>query len=327
MSFKKFYIVFLLVISLTLFSQNVNPGDEGEGREGVLIDFNQTGSQDKEEYLYQNDNWLLDLNSSSDFKINRKNTYAKNVQDRGGNNYIGVRVNFPEYPNNSYALLKPPYPFVFEAGSLNADNTGIIYNVKEIRKIAVRIAGRYFPHVLFVDLEDVNRRVTSYKMGSLNFYGWRDVEWVNKELLTDVRDNLLDLDEIPSIYPRILDSVKLNGIKFFRSGEREGGDFITYVGSINLTYNNVINIDALKTDTDEETYIEDEDVWKIQEEVNKNFDDSYDNLFENFKFRRQIFRDRVNYQGADAAAQPAAVDNNDNAPAADDQAVGVGDTQ
>ncbi len=289
-------IVFLVFLSSFLVAQTAessnptNPGDEGQGFEATLIDFNQTGEQNKEDYLFQNDNWLVELNSSSDFVANRQLSFTKNVKDKGQNNHLGVRVNFPEYPHNGYALIKPPRNFIFEALTPE-DSIGVVKNVKELRKIIVKIAGRYFPHKLLVILQDINGKKTTYNLGNLYFYGWEEVEWENKNILRDIRRSNFS---VPPVYPRILPSIRLDSIEFFRNGEDEGGDFITYVSWIKVVYNKANAFEIVEDDTNDEDYINDEAVWRINESRYNNISEDYSKLFENFKQLRRIKRSSVN---------------------------------
>ncbi len=338
MLIKKLIMIFGIAISCFVLAQNqddqaasdataVNPNVAGQGYEAFLVDFNETGKGSKEEDLFNNNNWVLELNSSADFIINKQLTYAKNVVDKGGINNIGVRVNFPEYPNNSFATLTPPFPFIFEL-SQQDNSLGVVNNVGAIRRIIAKVAGRGFPYAILVDLQDINSKVTSYKIGQLNYYGWKEINWDNREILNDLSDRE-DFDLVSPIYPRILPSVKLNSIKFFRNGENQGGNFISYVGWIKMIYNKAVALEAIRNEflnPDSEGFIEDEDVWKIQSERNDSLNITYDDLFENFKLTRRIQRSKVNAEGtAGTAPFPAPPGgNNDNANNEDNAGGGDG---
>ena len=289
-------------------SPDPNPNNVGQGYEAFLVDFNETGKGSKDENLFNNNNWVLDLNSSADFAANKQLTYAKNVVDKGGANNIGVRINFPEYPNNSFASLTPPLPFVFEL-SQQDNSIGVVNNVGAVRRIIAKVGGRGFPHVLFVDLQDINFKVTSHKLGPLNFYGWREMNWDNKEILNDLNDRD-DSDLSDPIYPRILPSVKLNSIKFFRDGENQGGNFVSYIGWVKIIYNKAVALEVIENEflkPDSNDFIEDEDVWRIQSERFNSVNVSYDSLFENFKLLRRIQQIKVN--DPSNGQRPGATDN------------------
>lgn len=233
----------------------------------TLIDFNTTGtlqdSDDEKLKMLYNENWRAVLNSSADFLPNRKLTYVKNVgvtatefnNFEADGNVLGVRVNFPQNDYNSYAKVKPMIEIESYAGD-DGDlyvGYGLLKNVGLIKNIKGYVKGKNFPHTMYINLLDANGELTAYPMGPLNFDGWETMVYQNQMYLDEVRNRRLT--RIP-LYPRVEPLVKLESIQFFRHGSSYAGDFIAYVGWINVEYDKAI--------IDEDDDIDDEAVWEIR---------------------------------------------------------------
>ena len=110
-------------------------------------------------------------------------------------------------------------------------------------------------------------------MGSLYFNGWRQVRWENIEYLTDIRDRVLTREPL---YPKMIPSIKLDSLGFYRSKDYQGGNFITYVKDVTIEYDVVVvepeeDIDdeatwsLIKTETERKRALEEAKIKEIQE--------------------------------------------------------------
>ena len=89
-------------------------------------------------------------------------------------------------------------------------------------------------------------------MGTVYFNGWRQVRWENREYLPNVRDRVLVREPL---YPKMLPSIKLDSLGFYRTKDTQGGDFITYVKDVTVEYDVVV--------VDFEEDIDDEATWQL----------------------------------------------------------------
>lgn len=260
-----------------------NGGDNATEHEATLIDFSQkagTGFSEEEKALMKTslalDNWNVVLASSSRTVFNQANSMAKGVPVRedakkfAGDMVLGVRVHFPLNDYNSWAMVEPPFEIpvymkkteVQEDGTLQSvaedvnrtkfDGFGVVKNVGTIKQVSMNVLGLNFPMGCEIILKDHNNRELALDMGYLYFDGWRTLTWENPNYITEVRNR--EIQRYP-LYPRATPSVKLMGIRFRRDKEQEGGDFITYVKDIQITY----DLAVLDLDTD----INNEEVWGI----------------------------------------------------------------
>lgn len=239
----------LIDFALTGNADNLQAG-EGEENEVVPV----------AENLY-NDNWVVWLNESARLTENRRNSYVTNVDSKGNNGaweagkVLGIRVHFPLAAWNSYALVKPVYELEMYGGNDGTKYTegkGVIHNVGEIKSISSWVYGRNYLVTYFVNLQNQFGALKSYPMGSLYFNGWRQVRWENREYLANVRDRVLVREPL---YPRMIPSVKLDSLGFYRTKDTKGGDFITYVKDVTVEYDVVV--------VDFEEDIDDEGTWGI----------------------------------------------------------------
>ncbi|WP_300369736.1 flagellar filament outer layer protein FlaA [Brachyspira sp.] len=240
----------------------------------TLIDFALTGNADNlqagegdtnelvpvAENLY-NDNWVVWLNESARLTENRRNSYVTNVDSKGNNGaweagkVLGIRVHFPLAAWNSYALVKPVYELEMYGGADGTKYTegkGVIHNIGEIKSISSWVYGRNYLVSYFVNLQNEFGELKSYPMGNIYFNGWRQVKWENREYLPNVRDRVLVREPL---YPRMIPSVKLDSLGFYRTKDTHGGDFITYVKDVTIEYDVVV--------VDPEGDIDDEGTWQI----------------------------------------------------------------
>ena len=246
----------------------------------TLIDFAITGNADNlqaagddtnevvsvQQNLY-NDNWVVWLNESARLTENRRNSYVTNVDSKGNNGaweagkVLGVRVHFPLQAWNSYALVKPAYQLEMYGGADGTKYTegkGVIHNVGEIKSISSWVYGRNYLVSYFVNLQNELGELKSYPMGTLYFSGWRQVKWENREYLANVRDRVLVRTPL---YPRMIPSVKLDSLGFYRTKDTVGGDFIAYVKDVTMEYDVVV--------VDFEEDIDDEATWQLLKTENE----------------------------------------------------------
>lgn len=201
------------------------------------------------------------MNESARLTENRRNSYVTNTESKGNDgtweagNVLGVRVHFPIAPWNSYALVKPGYELEMYGGAEGTKYTegkGVIHNVGEIRSISSWVYGRNYLVSYFVNLQNELGELKSYPMGNVYFSGWRQLRWENSEYLANVRDRVLVRQPL---YPKMMPSVKLDSIGFYRTKDTRGGDFIVYVKDITVEH------DLAVVDFEED--IDDEGTWQL----------------------------------------------------------------
>lgn len=264
------------------FSTLVADTEFGEN-EATLVDFSDqagTGFTDDERNAMKTSlalqNWEVVLASSSRTVDNMRKsmTRAVRVNDNAvkfaGETVLGVRIHFPMDPFNSYAIVKPPFeiPAYMRRTILQADGTmieddqdltgskfegyGVVKNVGVVKSISVNVYGSNFPNGFGLILKDQNNREQQIFMSYLNFDGWRELVWNNPNYVTEVRDR--EIKRYP-LYPRSEPMRKLVGLVFYKDAAQEGGDFISYVKDITITYDKAL----LETTRD----INEEEVWGI----------------------------------------------------------------
>ena len=208
-----------------------------------------------------NDNWVVWLNESARLTENRRNSYVTNTESQGNGgtweagNVLGIRVHFPVAAWNSYALVKPGYELEMYGGAEGTKYTegkGVIHNVGEIRSISSWVYGRNYLISYFVNLQNEHGVLKSYPMGNVYFSGWRQLRWENSEYLSNVRDRILVREPL---YPKMIPSVKIDSIGFYRTKDTRGGDFIVYVKDITMEH------DLAVVDFEED--IDDEGTWQL----------------------------------------------------------------
>jgi hypothetical protein len=224
------------------------------------------------------DNWRVTLSSSSRTVERQALTFAKEVKTKDGIAIMGIRVRFPESSFNAYAMIEPPFeiqayqrkykmeggtPVIGEDGQAVEDDTdvegskfdgkGVLKNVGVVEKVSVEIYGANYPHGVGIVLMDENYEERIYHLGYLNYEGWKTLQWENPNYITDVRQR--EIARYP-LYPRSVPYLKLAGFVIYRDAATLGGDFITYIKNVKVTYD-----DAVVLETDPE--IDHEDVWGI----------------------------------------------------------------
>jgi len=226
-------------------------------------------------------NWQVTLASSARSIANQSVTMTKeavtnanarqfNGEDMANKKILGIRIHFPTEPFNSWAMIEPPFdiPAYADKDSLQGgqlvvadadkgkgekfNGYGVVKNVGVLKSLSITVYGSNYPNGLGVVVEDQDGNQQTMFMDYLEFDGWRTLTWNNPNYISDVRNR--ELRKFP-LYPKGEPFLKLVGIIVYRDAEQEGGDFVTYVKDINITYDKAI----LDTTRD----INDESIWGI----------------------------------------------------------------
>lgn len=287
-------MLLLIVMSIPAFADTsvlldfatLVPDTEFGEHEATLVDFSQqagTGFTEEERNAMKTslaiENWEVNLASSSQTVNNMTKSMTKAVpvnEDAAqfaGETILGVRVHFPEDPFNSYAIVTPPYEIpaymrrtvLQDDGTLVEDETdlrgskfdgyGVVKNVGVVKSISANVYGSNFPNGFGIILKDQNNDEQQIFMSYLDFSGWRTITWNNPNYIDEVRDR--ELRQYP-LYPRSEPMRKLVGLVFYKDAAQQGGNFISYVKDITITYDKAL----LETARD----INEEEVWGILQE-------------------------------------------------------------
>ena len=303
------------------------PADDPVHNERTLVDYSiAAGSSYTEEEKAEMrislgiESWEIDLASSSERVQTIANSLVREAPVREGASayenatVLGARINFPVDPFNSWALIRPPFEIpaysdrdtVQADGSLEVaqeevgrgtkfDNFGVVKNVGVLRSVSMNVHGLNFPHGVSVILQDENNRQHEIFMGYLRFDGWRTLEWQNPNYISEVRNR--EIRTFP-LYPNLTPMRKLIGIRIYRDAAMQGGDFITYIKDISITYDRaVLNL---------ERDINDEAVWGILQERERARREAELRNLGNIQVLRYLEQRKMHDPEADAAAAPAA---------------------
>ncbi len=193
-----------------------------------------------------------------------------------GMTILGIRVRFPETPYNCWAIIQPPFEIPayenittdYKGNPLPADQLndpknygskfehgyGVVKNVGVLKSIDLKIYGCQFKNSIGIILKDDNNITTEYDMPQyLDFDGWRKLTWNNPNYITNAANRNL---YIVPLYPRSEPYVKIYGFRIYRQGDQYGGDFVTYIKDVVITY------DKATIET-ENAPIENEEAWGI----------------------------------------------------------------
>lgn len=267
------------------FSKLIGEGDSGLHAQTTIDYSRQAGSaysaEDKAKMKISLaiKSWEIQLASSSQTVENQslsQITAAPVKADAAkyaGETVMGVRIHFPTYGINSYAVIKPPFNIPGYAtlqGDQNAkpgaqfDGFGVLKNVGVIKSIQINVLGRNYSNSLSLLLENELGQEQEIFMGYLNFDGWKALQWVNPDYQTEVRNR--DVKVLP-LYPRSAPLVKLKGIVIHRDAAEDGGDIVSYIKDIKVIYDKAV----LDTGSD----VDDEAIWGIlkqREEAQRDFE-------------------------------------------------------
>ncbi len=230
-------------------------------------------------------NWDVVLASSSRTNDNQSVSFTReaalkptakpfNGEEMANKKVLGIRIHFPVASFNSWAIIQPPFdiPAFQDKDTLQGDKLvvadadkglggkfengyGVIKNVGIIKSVSITVYGSNFPNGLGIVLEDQDAVQTTVFMDYLQFDGWKNLVWDNPNYITEVRNR--EIRRFP-LYPKSEPFVKLAGLIIYRDGTQEGGDFITYLKDISITYDKAV----LSTERD----INDEAIWGILQE-------------------------------------------------------------
>jgi hypothetical protein len=226
-------------------------------------------------------NWQVTLASSARSIANQSVTMTReastnanakqfNGEEMANKKVLGVRIHFPVEPFNSWAIIQPPFdiPAYADKDALQGtkltvaaadvgkgekfNGAGVVKNVGVLKSLSVTVYGANFPNGLGIIVTDQDGRDQTLFMDYLQFDGWRTLTWNNPNYISDVRNR--ELRKFP-LYPKGEPFLKLVGIVVYRDAAQEGGDFVTYVKDIKITYDKAI----IQTQRD----INDEAIWGI----------------------------------------------------------------
>jgi len=225
-------------------------------------------------------NWEVILASSARRITNQTLSMAKqvpvleNAKRFAGENVLGVRVNFPDESFNSFATIRPPFEIpgymkktdLDNNGNLIEDETdrygdkfidgyGVVKNVGVLRSVSMNLYGSNFPNGIELILKDQNNKEIVVFLDYMNFDGWRTLTWRNPNYISEVRHR--DLYPSP-LYPKATPMVKIAGVRILKDSMQDGGDIITYIKDITITYDKAVH--ELERDIDEEA------IWGIMTE-------------------------------------------------------------
>ncbi len=205
-----------------------------------------------EDYLLNN--WDVELGESSGDIKNKILSYCKSVKSQRFGNTLGVRIHFPKWNNNSYALIKPPFPIkIYDTNGqfINAEN-GVIPNVSEVKSVSVWVNGRNFNFGLAIRMKDRFENIHEFFMGWLYFDGWRKLTFTNPNFTENINAKKLKREPL---YPYDIPYLVFDSFVIYRPADQIGGDFVTYIASMEIEYTPYF--------VDGEDDIKDEEVWGI----------------------------------------------------------------
>lgn len=226
---------------------------EDGNNEATLVDFSEkagVGFTEEEKALMKTslaiENWDVVLSSSSRTVENQRLSYTLEAPVRddaskyAGETVMGIRVHFPDEPFNSYAIIQPPFeiPAYMQEDEQDREGSkfveyGVVKNVGALKKIAVNVYGSNFPNGMGIIIEDQNGNEQNLFLDYLQFRGWRTLGWVNPNYIDDVRNRELRSEPL---YPRFTPFRKLKGFVLYKDAQQDGGDIITYIKDVQLTY-------------------------------------------------------------------------------------------
>ena len=268
----------------TTLGKNKTPTENG----ATLVDFSNVAGAtftDEEKAAMKTSlalgNWDVVLASSSRSVKNQSDTMTRespisakakpfNGEEIANKKVLGVRIHFPVESFNSWAIIKPSFdiPAYADKTTLQGDklvvdakdaglgakfNTyGVVKNVGVLKTLSITVYGANFPNGLGVVVMDQDGNEQVMFMDYLQFDGWRTLTWTNPNYISEVRNR--ELRKYP-LYPKSTPHVKLVGIIVYRDAAQEGGDFVTYIKDIKITYDKAV----IETERD----INDEVIWNI----------------------------------------------------------------
>jgi hypothetical protein len=270
-----------MIVSFPLFSESASLIDftiltadsdiDGNGvndeNEKTLINFaDKAGTsftEEEKQYMQTSlaiSNWEVELASSSRTVMNQGMSYVlpapvkQDASAYGGDTVLGARIHFPTDPFNSYAIIRPPFEIpayqpIDENDMYGSkfDSYGVVKNVGVLKTLSINVLGRNFPNGLGIILKDQNNVEKIVFMNYLEFDGWKTLTWNNPNYISDVRNR--EMKRYP-LYPKAAPFYKLTGIIVYKDAAQEGGDFVTYIRDISMTFDKAVL--SLESDIDDE---------------------------------------------------------------------------
>ncbi len=264
-------------------------------------------------------NWNVILASSSRRVLNQSLSMTKEVpiiaeaKQYAGEKVLGIRVHFPDEAFNSWALITPPFEIpaymkktnIESDGSLSEDQEdrygskfidgyGVVKNIGVIKSLSMNVYGSNFPNGIEVVLKDQNNDEKVIFMDYMNFDGWRTLTWKNPNYVSEVRNR--DVYQTP-LYPKATPMFKLAGIRIIKDAAQEGGDIITYIKDITITYDKAIL--TVERDVDEEA------IWGILKEREESRRTAEFEKLGHQQVLRYLEKKKMHVDEATAGEQPA----------------------
>jgi hypothetical protein len=277
-----------VLIDFSKLIADVKVGDAQTNNEhaATLVDFSDVAGSSYDEAIRKAmktslaiENWYVQLASSARTVSNQSMSYTKESklkatakpfdgEEMANRSVMGVRIHFPLPMYNSYAMILPPFEIpayssktelrgdkvVDVAGDTGTkfDNFGVVKNVGILKSVEATVYGSNFPNGFGVIVKDQDGKEQTIFLDYLEFDGWRKLVWNNPNYVTEVRNREL---HVYPLYPKSEPFLKLVGLIFYRDSMQEGGDIVTYVKDIKITYDKAL----LETQRD----INDEAIWGI----------------------------------------------------------------
>ncbi len=259
MLFTMSFSLFAVETVMIDFSKLTADMEDGNNK-ATLVDFSSkagVGYTEEEKKLMKTSlaigKWEVVLNSSARTVVNQKLSYtleapvSDNAKKYAGETVMGIRVHFPQDPFNAYAFIKPPFEIPAYMRKTKDDGTpdpadktgskfegfGVVKNVGTIKSISVDVYGSNFPNGLGIVLKDQDGKERNVFLDYLDFRGWRTLGWMNPSYISEVRNR--ELKKYP-LYPRTTPMRKLMGFIIYKDASQDGGDVITYIKDVKLTY-------------------------------------------------------------------------------------------
>jgi hypothetical protein len=121
-----------------------------------------------------------------------------------------------------------------------------------LKSVEATLYGSNFPNGFGIVVKDQEGVEQTIFLDYLEFDGWRKLVWNNPNYVTEVRNR--EVRKYP-LYPNSEPFLKLVGLVFYRDSMQRGGDIVTYVKDIKITYDKAL----LEAQRD----INDEAIWGI----------------------------------------------------------------
>jgi hypothetical protein len=277
-----------VLIDFSKLAADAKVGDAKANNEhtATMVDFSDVAGSSYDEAIRKAmktslaiENWYVQLASSSRTVGNQAMSYTKESklkanaktfdgEEMANKTVMGVRIHFPLPLYNSYALILPPFeiPAYSNKTELRGDKVldvagdtgtkfdsfGVVKNVGILKSVEATLYGSNFPNGFGVVVKDQDGVEQTIFLDYLEFDGWRKLVWNNPNYITEVRNR--EVRKYP-LYPKSEPFLKLVGLVFYRDSMQDGGDIVTYVKDIKITYDKAL----LESQRD----INDEAIWGI----------------------------------------------------------------